>query len=64
MQDFGVALGLALVIEGVLYFAFPDAMRRMMVRALALPSIQVRAGALAMAVVGLAAIWLIKRGFH
>ena len=59
-----MALGLALVIEGVLYFAFPDAMRRMMVRALALPSIQVRAGALAMAVVGLAAIWLIKRGFH
>lgn len=62
MRDFGVALGLALVIEGVLLFAFPDGVRRMISRIAALPAIQVRGAALVMAVLGLGFIWLLRRG--
>jgi len=62
MRDFGVALGLALVIEGVLYFAFPDGMRRLVARIAELPAMHVRGAALGLALVGLGVIWLVRRG--
>jgi len=40
MIEFFTALGLAFVIEGIIYAAFPDFMKRMMVQILSLPAQQ------------------------
>ena len=60
MTDFLAALGLALVIEGALYGLFPAAMRRMLIQALSLPPETVRMGALFIAALGLAIVWLAR----
>ena len=60
MTDFLTALGLALVIEGALYGLFPQAMRRMLVHALNLPPESMRIGALALAAVGVAVVWVAR----
>lgn len=60
MKDFATALALALVVEGVLYALFPDAMRRMIVRVAAMPANIVRVSGLAAACAGVAAVWLIR----
>ena len=60
MVDLLAALGLAVAIEGVLYALFPDAMRRMMVAALALPPEAIRLGGLAAAVCGVILVWLAR----
>ncbi len=60
MSDFLTALGLVLVIEGVLYALFPDALRRMMALALAQPHGAVRAVGLAAAALGVAIVWLVR----
>ncbi len=56
-----MALGLALVIEGALYFAFPDAMRKAVAAMLAMPALRLRLAGLAVAVVGLGLVWLLRR---
>lgn len=61
MRDFGVAFGLVLVLEGALYFAFPDGMRKAVVVMLAQPPLRLRLIGLGMAVAGLAMVWLIRR---
>lgn len=60
MTDFLAALGLALVIEGALYGLFPNAMRRMLAKALTMPADALRSGALLMAVVGVTIVWLAR----
>lgn len=60
MSDFFVALGLVLVLEGLAYAAFPSGLKRMMMRALAVPDATLRAGGLAAAVTGLVLVWLIR----
>ena len=60
MQDLLTALGLMLVIEGVLYAAFPMSMRRALAAALALPDTTLRGVGLAAAAVGVAIVWLIR----
>ncbi len=60
MTDFLTALGLALAIEGALYGLFPNAMRRMMARALAEPAESIRIGALIMAALGVGLVWLAR----
>lgn len=60
MQDLLTALALVLVIEGVLYAAFPDAMRRAIVAALELPEGTLRAAGLVAAIVGLFGVWLLR----
>lgn len=60
MKDFTTALALALVVEGILYALFPDAMRRMIVRVAAVPANIVRVSGLAAACVGVATVWLIR----
>ena len=54
------ALGLVLVIEGVLYALFPRAMKRMMAAALSQPSGRLRSAGLAAAALGLVVVWLIR----
>jgi len=58
--DFLTALALVLVIEGVLYALFPDAMKRMMVRAMEMPPGALRAGGLAAAATGVFLVWLLR----
>lgn len=60
MADLFAAIGLLLVIEGVLYAAFPDGMKQMVRMALDMPPATMRAGGLGAAVLGLAVIWLVR----
>ena len=60
MGEFLTAVGLVLVIEGLLYAAFPDAMRRALALVLSLPAAQVRAVGLGTAALGLLCVWLVR----
>lgn len=64
MGDFwtslAVAAGLVLFVEGLLYAAAPDAMKRAMAQVLGAPSQALRIGGLIAAIVGLGIIWLIR----
>ncbi|HXQ67874.1 MAG TPA: DUF2065 domain-containing protein [Alphaproteobacteria bacterium] len=60
MADFLTALGLVLVIEGVLYALFPGTMRRMMALMITQPPVAVRAAGLAGAALGVVIVWLVR----
>ncbi len=60
VQDLFTAFALVLVIEGVLYAAFPSVMRRALEAALETPEPTLRAVGLVTAVIGVAAVWLIR----
>ena len=60
MLDFLTAVALILVIEGVVYALFPDAMKRMMAQVLTLPDGSLRWAGLAAAVLGIFFVWLIR----
>lgn len=60
MTAFLTALGLAIVIEGVCYALFPDAMKKMMLSVLEQPSSTLRAFGVTAAIVGVGIIWLIR----
>lgn len=60
MSDLLTALALAVVIEGVLYAAFPEQMKRMVAQLLEMPSQQLRVGALVIACVGLGVLMLVR----
>ncbi len=61
MQDLWVALGLMLVLEGVLYALAPNAMRRMLEVVLRQPEQTIRMTGIATAVAGLVIV-LLARG--
>lgn len=60
MTDFFAALALAVVIEGVLYAAFPDQMKRALAALLETPNTTIRTVALVSAAVGLVILWMIR----
>ena len=60
MSDFFVALGLVLVIEGIVFAAFPEASKRAVTTVLETPVPVLRAVGLASALVGLLLVWLIR----
>lgn len=60
MTDLLVALGLVMVIEGLLYAVFPAGMKRMMQLLLTLPSEQIRTAGLVFAVIGVGIVWLLR----
>jgi uncharacterized protein len=60
MTDLLTAAALVLVIEGLLYAAFPEQMKRMLTEALALPSGNLRLGGIVAAALGVLAVWLIR----
>lgn len=62
MVDFFSAIAVALILEGVAYALFPDAMRRMIAQVLATPDSIVRAAGLAAAFIGLILLWLARSG--
>ncbi len=60
MTDFIAALGLALVLEGIVYALFPAQMRALMERAFAAGEAMMRQSGLALAVIGLVIVWLAR----
>lgn len=61
MMDLIAALGLALAVEGLLFAAFPDGMRRAMFEAAHSPSDQMRIVGIVSALIGLGIIWLVRQ---
>lgn len=59
-MDLGVAFGLVLVIEGLLYALFPNVMRRAMAQLLAMPEGQIRIAALLSVALGVGVVWLVR----
>ena len=60
MKDFATALALVFVIEGILYSAFPEGMKRMVAQVGTLPVSALRVTGLLAACLGVAAVWLIR----
>lgn len=60
MTDLATALALILVIEGLIYAAFPNQMKRMMLTVLAMPSGSLRTVGLLAAVIGVAIVWALR----
>ena len=60
MKDFGTALALAFVIEGLLYAVVPAAMQRMNAHVAAISPSSLRLTGLAAACLGVAVVWLIR----
>lgn len=60
MWDLITALGLVLAVEGLLFAAFPDAVRRAMYEASQSPRERMRAVGIACAIAGIAIIWLVR----
>ena len=61
MSDLVAALGLALAVEGILFAAFPEGVRRAMYEAAHTPSERMRVVGIASAVVGVAIIWAVRQ---
>ncbi|MGJ3265372.1 MAG: DUF2065 domain-containing protein [Salinarimonas sp.] len=60
MTDLVVALGLVLAVEGLLFAAFPDGVKRAMIAASETPSDRMRLVGIASAVVGVGIVWLVR----
>lgn len=60
MTQLGIAIGLVLVLEGVLYALFPVALQRWMAYALEMGPAALRRAGLLSAFAGFAIVWLIK----
>lgn len=60
MQDFMAALALVLVIEGLIYAAAPQALRRAMAVVLTQPPGTMRVAGLAAATIGVLMLWAIR----
>jgi uncharacterized protein len=60
MSDFLVAIGLVLVIEGLLFAAFPGVAKRLAANALESPESALRIAGVVSAVLGLIAIWFVR----
>ncbi|PBB40277.1 hypothetical protein CK222_28880 [Mesorhizobium sp. WSM3866] len=60
MQDFLAAIGLVLVIEGLVYGGFPALARRLAAEVLSLPENVLRIAGLAAIALGVAIVWLVR----
>ena len=61
MKELGVAIGLLLVIEGLLYAIFPAAMKNMLNIMKDMPTQKLRSSGLIFALLGFIIVWYIKR---
>jgi uncharacterized protein YjeT (DUF2065 family) len=61
MSDLLTALGLVLVIEGLLYALAPHLTRRMMSAAQEMSDDQLRLGGVVATIVGVGLVWLVER---
>lgn len=60
MSDLLVALGLVLVIEGVLYGGLPHLAKRLAAEVLSMPEQALRVGGLFAVAIGVAIVWLVR----
>jgi len=60
MKELIVAIGLLLVIEGLVYTIFPDQMKSMMKKMQELSTSNLRTGGLFFALIGFIIVWIIK----
>jgi uncharacterized protein len=60
MNDLLVGLGLVLVVEGLLWAAFPKAARRMLEVAVATPEPSLRIGGTIAILLGVLVVWLVR----
>jgi uncharacterized protein YjeT (DUF2065 family) len=60
VTDFLAALGLAVMIEGLLYAAFPEQMKKWLAQLNTQPVNRIRGVALACAAVGLILLWMVR----
>jgi uncharacterized protein YjeT (DUF2065 family) len=60
MRDFLVAIGLVLVIEGLIFAAIPGFAKRLAASALEAPEAAMRIAGVASAVLGVLIVWLIR----
>jgi uncharacterized protein YjeT (DUF2065 family) len=60
MNDLFAAVALAITIEGLLYAAFPEPMKKVLASILTMPAPSVRAAGLACAGAGLVLLWFIR----
>ena len=60
MAQFVAAIGLLLVIEGLLFAAFPRLAKRLAASALESPETSLRVAGIASAVVGIVLIWIVR----
>jgi len=60
LSDFLAALGLAIVIEGLAYAAFPEQMKKWMATLNGQPVTRIRVVALGSAAIGLVLLWLVR----
>ncbi|MFB9978464.1 DUF2065 domain-containing protein [Mesorhizobium kowhaii] len=62
MQDFIAAMGLVLVIEGLVYGGFPGLARKLATEVLSLPENALRIAGLAAIAIGVGIVWLVRSG--
>lgn len=60
MTELLAALALAIVIEGLLYAAFPEQMKKVLASIQSMPASTIRAVALACAAAGLLLLWFVR----
>ncbi|ADV12349.1 DUF2065 domain-containing protein [Mesorhizobium sp. M7A.F.Ca.CA.001.09.2.1] len=60
MQDFLAAMGLVLVIEGLVYGGFPGLARKLATEVLSLPENALRIAGLAAIAIGVGIVWLVR----
>ncbi|WP_256751183.1 DUF2065 domain-containing protein [Mesorhizobium sp. Mes31] len=62
MQDFFAAMGLVLVIEGLVYGGFPGLARKLATEVLSMPENALRIAGLAAIAIGVGIVWLVRGG--
>jgi len=60
MRDLATGLALVLVIEGIIYALFPEGMKRVTARAMAVPAQVLRLSGLLVAAVGVVIVWWLR----
>ena len=60
MQDFLAAVGLVLVIEGLIYGGFPALARKLAAEVLSMPENVLRIGGLVAIAIGVGIVWLVR----
>ena len=60
MQDFLAAIGLVLVIEGLVYGGFPALARKLATQVLSMPESVLRIGGLVAIAIGVGIVWLVR----
>ena len=61
MNELIIAIGLLLILEGLLYAIFPSQMKNMLNQIKELPASKLRSGGLVFAIIGFIIVWFLKQ---